>query len=294
MDETVKNIYNDEQLRKQRILEEVKKELRKIRNYTPKIGVFGDTGVGKSTLCNALFGKDIAKISDVEACTREPQEVLIGSENGGGIILVDVPGIGEDSERHEEYINLYKSLVPKLDLVLWAIKSDDRKYMSSIDVYKEVLEPNLESCPVVFTITQSEKIEPWRGWDLENNKPSVAQEANLQLKINDVSSRFNISTNKIVIISAEQKYNLVELVNKVVEVLPNGKKYSFTRETKEENVSEEAAKNAEKGIFDHIKEKIGEAWEYVKDDVLTVAKELVIEYIPKIAEKAFKWLKSWL
>ena len=293
MNNMEENIPNNEQLRKQRILDEVKKELRKIRNYTPKIGVFGDTGVGKSTLCNALFGKDIAKISDVEACTREPQEVLIGSENGGGIILVDVPGIGEDSVRHEEYINLYKSLVPELDLVLWAIKSDDRKYMSSIDVYKEVLEPNLESCPVVFTITQSEKIEPWGGWDSENNKPGVAQEANLQLKINDVSSRFNISTNKIVIISAGQKYNLVELVNKVVEVLPNGKKYSFTRETKEENVSEEAAKNAEKGIFDHIKEKIGEAWEYVKDDVLTVAKELVIEYIPKIAEKAFKWLKSW-
>lgn len=293
MNNMEENIPNNEQLRKQRILDEVKKELRKIRNYTPKIGVFGDTGVGKSTLCNALFGKDIAKISDVEACTREPQEVLIGSENGGGIILVDVPGIGEDSVRHEEYINLYKSLVPELDLVLWAIKSDDRKYMSSIDVYKEVLEPNLESCPVVFTITQSEKIEPWGGWDSENNKPGVAQEANLQLKINDVSSRFNISTNKIVIISAGQKYNLVELVNKVVEVLPNGKKYSFTRETKEENVSEEAAKNAEKGIFDHIKETIGEAWEYVKDDVLTVAKELVIEYIPKIAEKAFKWLKSW-
>lgn len=293
MNNMEENIPNNEQLRKQRILDEVKKELRKIRNYTPKIGVFGDTGVGKSTLCNALFGKDIAKISDVEACTREPQEVLIGSENGGGIILVDVPGIGEDSVRHEEYINLYKSLVPELDLVLWAIKSDDRKYMSSIEVYKEVLEPNLESCPVVFTITQSEKIEPWGGWDSENNKPGVAQEANLQLKINDVSSRFNISTNKIVIISAGQKYNLVELVNKVVEVLPNGKKYSFTRETKEENVSEEAAKNAEKGIFDHIKETIGEAWEYVKDDVLTVAKELVIEYIPKIAEKAFKWLKSW-
>ncbi|GAB1053561.1 MAG: 50S ribosome-binding GTPase [Shewanella algae] len=293
MNDAVQDLPSPEQVRKQRILDEVKKELKKVRSYTPKVGVFGDTGVGKSTLCNALFGKDIAKISDVEACTREPQEVLVGNEDGGGIILVDVPGVGEDAARHQEYIDLYKSLVPELDLVLWAIKSDDRKYMSSIDVYKEVLEPNLDSCPVVFTITQSEKIEPWGGWDSVNNKPGEAQQANLQIKINDVSSRFNVSTNKIVTISSGQKYNLVELVNKVVEVLPNEKKYSFTREAKEENVSEEAAKSAEKGIFDHIKEKIGDAWDYVKDDVLEAAKDFVVKYAPKIAKKAISWLKKW-
>lgn len=244
-------------------------------------------------MCNALFGKEIAKISDVEACTREPQEVLVGNKNGGGIILVDVPGIGEDAARHQEYLDLYKSLVPELDLVLWAIKSDDRKYMSSIDVYAEVLEPNLDSCPVIFAITQSEKIEPWNGWDLVNNKPGEAQQANLQIKVNDVSSRFNVATNKIVTISAGQTYNLVELVNKVVEVLPNEKKYSFTREAKEENVSEEAAKNAEKGIFDHIKNIIGDAWDYVKDDVFDTAKDIVVEYAPKIAKKAIDLYKSW-
>ncbi len=292
MNDAVQHLPDQEQARKQRILDEVKKELKKVKSYTPKVGVFGDTGVGKSTLCNALFGKDIAKISDVEACTREPQEILVGGENGDGIILVDVPGVGEDAARHQEYIDLYKSLVPELDLVLWAIKSDDRKYMSSIDVYKEVLEPNLEYCPVVFTITQSEKIEPWDGWDPVNNKPGEDQQANLVVKVNDVSSRFDVSTNKIVPISSGRKYNLVELVNKVIEVLPNEKKYSFTREAKEENVSEEAAKNAAKGVIDYIKEKIGDTWDSVKDDVLDAAKDLVVEYAPKIAKKVISWFKS--
>lgn len=294
MNDAAKDLLSPEQVRKQRILDEIKKELKKVRTYTPKVGVFGDTGVGKSTLCNALFGKDIAKISDVEACTRKPQEILVGGEDGGGIILVDVPGVGEDAERHKEYIELYKSLVPELDLVLWAIKSDDRKYMSSIDVYKKILEPQLESCPVVFTVTQSEKIEPWGGWDDVNNKPGKGQQENINNKIIDISERFNVSANRIVTVSSGKKYNLVELVNKVVEILPNEKKYSFTREAKEENVSQEAAMNAEKGIIDHIKSKIGDAWEFVKDDILCVAKDIVTEYAPKIAKKAIKWLKAWI
>lgn len=271
------------------ILVKIRAELKKARNYTPKVGVFGNSGVGKSSLCNALFGKEIAKISDVEACTREPQEILIGDEEEGGIVLVDVPGVGEDPEHHKEYVSLYKSLVPNLDLVIWAIKSDDRNYAASIDAYKEVLEPKLKDCPVVFAITQADKIKPDFDWNREKNTPSEKQLANLTIKSNDISARFNVSTNKIVSVSAEYPYNLVELVNKVVEVLPNEKKYSFTRETKAENVSEEAAKNAEKGLFDHVKEVAGEAWDVVKGAAVAV----LIETAPKVFKAVSSWFKRW-
>lgn len=279
--------------RKKIVLEKVRQELKRVREYTPKVGIFGDTGVGKSSLCNALFGRDIAKISDVEACTREPQEILIGDKNNGGIVLVDVPGVGEDPERHAEYLSLYRSLAPNLDLILWAIKADDRKYLSAINVYQDILKPNIDNCPVIFTITQVDKIEPHREWDLKNNRPGEKQNANLQTKINDISSRFDVSTNKIVAISSADSYNLVELVNKVVEVLPNEKKYSFTREAKEENVSEDAARSAEKGIFDHVKEIVGDAWNYVKDDVVNVIVDVAKEYAPKVAQKVWGWVKSW-
>ncbi len=279
---------------KQKILNKIKKELEKVRNYTPKVGVFGDTGVGKSSLCNALFGKDVAPINNVEACTREPQEILLGGLDGKGIILVDVPGVGEDRERHNEYIELYKSLSKELDLIIWAIKADDRKYMSAIDVYKSILEPNLSKCPVVFVVTQVDKIEPYREWNTTNNTPSTEQLKNLKIKINDISSRFSVPNNIIIPVSANDSYNLVELVNKIVEVLPNKKKYSFTREAKEENVSEEASKKAEKGILDHIKEMAGSAWDYVKDDVLDITIEFVKKELPKLAKKAVKWVTSFI
>ena len=282
-----------QEIHKQEILERINAELNRVRNYTPKVGIFGDTGVGKSSLCNALFGKDIAKISNVEACTRHPQEILVGDKGKGGIVLVDVPGVGEDPARHKEYIELYKSLVPNLDLVLWAIKSDDRKYLSAIDVYNEVLLPNIQKCPVLFVITQADKIEPYREWNINENKPGPNQEKNIALKANDISSRFNISTNKIIAISSSDGYNLVELVNRVVEVLPNEKKYSFTREAKEENVSEEAARNAEKGVFDHIKEYAGKAWDAVKDVVVPVIVESATKVVKHAAKVVVSWFKSW-
>jgi hypothetical protein len=59
-----------------------------------------------------------------------------------------------------------------------------------------------------------------------------------------------------------------------VEVLPNQKKFSITREAKPENVSREASKNAENGIIDYIKEVVG----------------VVVEVI---AEKIFSRIRSW-
>jgi len=87
-------------------------------NYEPKVGILGKTGVGKSSLCNALFGKDVALVSDVESCTRKPQEITlkIGSSN---ITLVDLPGVGESRSRDEEYRDLYSKWLPELDVVLW-------------------------------------------------------------------------------------------------------------------------------------------------------------------------------
>ncbi|NKC16236.1 MAG: hypothetical protein GKR94_29735 [Gammaproteobacteria bacterium] len=53
------------------------------------------------------------------------------------MILVDVPGLGEDPDRHDEYIKLYDTLVKELDLLLWVIKADDRKYAFSREAIKE-------------------------------------------------------------------------------------------------------------------------------------------------------------
>lgn len=258
--------------------EKIEAALNAIKCYTPKIGIFGDSGVGKSSLCNALFGRPIAKIANVLACTRNPEEIKISAKDGSGIILVDVPGIGENIERHKEYIELYKSLAPTLDLILWAIKADDRKYQSSLEAYKEILAIQ-NCCSVIFVITQSDKIEPIDEW-YANKKMKLGQEQenNIKIKIQDVADNFNVRPDYIIPVSASGRINLVGLINRIVEVLPNQKKFSITREAKAENVSKEAYKNAEQGIIDYIKEFIGVAVEKVADIII---------------EKVFSRIRSW-
>lgn len=277
-------------------LQAILDKIEQTRNYTPKVGVFGNSGVGKSSLCNALFGKNVAKISDVEACTREPQRIFIGTGKSG-IELIDLPGIGEDPARQKEYVALYESLTPELDLVLWTIKADDRNYASGLDAYQQIF-GNRDGLPVVFVITQADKTNPNREWDWDKFTPSEKQVSNIAVKERDVSRRFDISAKNIISVAIgeedpNEKYNVLELVDLIVEVLPNEKKFSFARETKEDNVSSESREKAERGVWDSIKDFAGDAWDSVKDTVV----DKLIESAPKLFAAAASivrgWFKKW-
>jgi len=273
-------------------LQAILDKIEQTRNYTPKVGIFGNSGVGKSSLCNALFGKNVAKISDVEACTRQPQRIFIGAGKSG-IELIDLPGIGEDPVRQREYVALYESLAPELDLVLWTIKADDRNYASGLEAYQQIFGKR-EGLPVVFVITQVDKTNPNREWDWDSFSPSEKQISNIAIKENDVSRRFDVSAKNIISVAVgeedpNEKFNVIELVDLIVEVLPNEKKFSFARETKEDNVSSESRQKAERGVWDSIKDFAGSAWDTVKDTVV----DKLIESAPKVFAAAASAVWGW-
>ena len=107
------------------IRQDVKKRLTNVINYTPKIGVMGKSGAGKSSLINAILGKQICQTGGVGGCTRKFQEErsTIGNST---IIFMDLPGIAENENRDLEYKQLYAEKIKGLDLILWVIKVDDR------------------------------------------------------------------------------------------------------------------------------------------------------------------------
>lgn len=257
-----------------------------ILSYEPRIGFFGKTGVGKSSLCNALFGQDICPISDVEACTRDTKEVLL-SLGSKGIKLIDVPGVGESRDRDAEYSKLYQELLPELDVVLWVIKADDRAYTTDQTFYKHVVLPHLDQGkPFFFVLNQADKIEPFREWDEHARRPGPRQSENLLSKVQAVSDYFDVAASKVIPVSAHEKYNLTRLVDEIVFALPKEKQITFVESVQEENVTEEAKSTATDSFSDKVIDFIVDYVPIppiVKGPIRTAAK--------KIFNKFKKWLK---
>lgn len=225
--------------------EKLAEKLNEMRNYTPKIGVFGKTGVGKSSLCNALFGQDICEISDVQACTREPKEILLSLGNGG-LKLIDVPGVGESSERDKEYHDLYQKLLPELDLMFWVFKGDDRAASSDEIFFKNIIRPYINAGkPFLAVINQADKIEPFREWNEKERKPGAKQATNIEAKRAHIAGLFHIPMNKVLAISANERYGLMELVDSIVHELPNEKKFVVLEKIKAADNAEILAAQAE-------------------------------------------------
>lgn len=249
----------------------IRDKIKNILTYEPRIGVFGKTGVGKSSLCNALFGRDICTISDVEACTRDTKDILLNIDGGKGIKLIDVPGVGESRQRDAEYEKLYQKLLPELDLVLWLIKADDRALASDEAFYKQIVKPHIDqNKPFFFVLNQVDKIEPFREWDEERHGPGLRQYQNIHRKVDDVAAFFGVAASIIIPVSANEKYNLTKLVDEIIYALPKEKKITVFNQIDESYQSESAADHVKKSLLEVIGETVGKVAEKTGDVVIAV------------------------
>lgn len=269
----------------------VERKMREIMSYEPRIGIFGKTGAGKSSLCNALFGQDICPINDVEACTRNPQEVILNM-GSKGIKLVDVPGVGESQERDEEYAELYAKLLPELDLVLWLIKADDRAMASDENFYKNVVKPHIsQGKPFFFVLNQVDKVEPFRQWNEKAHEPGPVQAQNIQRKVDAVAVQFGLPASKVIPVSAGERYNLVKLVDEIVFALPKEKNITVFKAVDNEFRSAAAGEHVKRSALEVIGDVIGNVIGTVVDGVVEVV-HVVADVVDNI-KSFFDDLKPW-
>lgn len=140
------------------IQNKLREQLNSIANYTPRVGIMGKSGAGKSSLANAIVGKQVFKVGHLGGCTRDLQEEVVQIENRE-LVFVDLPGIAENPERHDEYLKLYEDQLPKLDIILWVIKVDDRAQKDDLEFY-QWLTQRYKKEQIIFVLSQCDKTHP--------------------------------------------------------------------------------------------------------------------------------------
>lgn len=188
-------------------------------NYSPTIGLMGKTGAGKSSLINALFQSTLSPMSDISGCTRHAQRFSM-TMNNHTLTFVDLPGVGESLERDKEYHQLYRNLLPELDLIIWVLKADDRAWSSDEQCYRFLTEQcGYQSERFLFVLNQADKIEPCRQWNELSHQPSPEQSANLVSKQQTVITAFK-PHHTVMVVSAIENYQLTELAEQLILALP--------------------------------------------------------------------------
>lgn len=195
------------------VSERILQQINQLTHYEPVVGIMGQTGTGKSSLCNTLFAGDISPVSDVAACTRKPLQfrLQVGKRF---MTIMDLPGVGESELRDAEYAALYREQLPRLDLVLWLIKADDRALAVDEHFYREVIGEAYRH-KVLFVISQSDKVEPTCGGE----KLSTEQKQNISRKICLLHELFQ-PVNPVCAVSVRLQWGLRVMAERMIRCLP--------------------------------------------------------------------------
>ena len=193
----------------------------------------GLSGVGKSSVINAMFGTK----RDVSATTRGTtnfytRKFKIESRRVNGASLtctlnvIDAPGLGEDAARDENYLKRYRQHLPEADVALWIVAARNRA-LALDQHYLEKLADVMP--PAVLGISQVDLIDPL-SWNMAINLPSREQAENMRRIVEDRRAKleavFSRDLNTIPF-SATKFYNLQALFKACLDEAPKKRRWMF-------------------------------------------------------------------
>ncbi|KAI6037990.1 hypothetical protein EDC04DRAFT_2699174 [Pisolithus marmoratus] len=141
------------------------------------VAIVGASGVGKSSVINAIAGEKRARISsDADVCTRECKVFLVELKPGIITEVWDTVGWGEPC--NETVTGLVKRLIGTrgIDLLLLCVHAGDR-VKGHIERFKRDIQPECrKKVPVILVVTGLEKEDDMDMWWTNNKNASVFHE----------------------------------------------------------------------------------------------------------------------
>lgn len=228
------------------VANKIQRKFHSVINYEPTIGLMGKTGTGKSSLCNTLFRSPPASVDAVNGCTRRAQLYKI-SYGTHALNVIDFPGIDETPAFDKIYACMYKRWLNKLDLIVWVLKADDRAWNDDIRCYRQLISQGADRSQFLFVLSQADKVEPCREWDLESRQPSIMQQQNLQGKVTQVNAVFS-PVHPVLAVSASEGFNITRWVETLITIIPDKASSAVTRQLEPEYRTEKVTTTAQESF----------------------------------------------
>ncbi|WGS66004.1 GTPase Era [Marinitoga aeolica] len=172
------------------------------------VAVAGKPNVGKSTLINALMKKKVVIVSDKPQTTRNRINCVLTTPEAQ-VVLVDTPGIHKPLHKFGEYmVKIAVNALKGQDLILFLIDPIDKVRESDLNIARIIKESKI---PAILIINKIDAATPEQINEAKNRIKTVLDENS------NIVAEFEIS--------ALTGHNLTELLQKIIEVLPEGPQY---------------------------------------------------------------------
>ncbi len=168
-----------------------------LSNDLPQIAFIGRSNVGKSSVINALAGKEIARSSATPGKTREINFFLINKD----FYLADLPGYGFAKASLEERNEIRK-------LIFWYLlfaNVEQKKIIMIIDAFVGLTEDDLH---ILRRLNEREK-----NLIVVANKVDKIKQSEYHKKINKIKEQ--IGSNQLILCSVKEKTGLKELMAEI-------------------------------------------------------------------------------
>lgn len=200
------------------------------------VTILGRPNVGKSTLLNCLAGQKIAIVTNKPQTTRTAIQGIINRDNAQ-IIFTDTPGIHKPKNKlGEKMAETIDDASTGVDLILYLIDGTDRGIGTANEyILNKIIDYNTKTILVI-------------------NKIDLVKKENLLELIKMYSEKHDFEA--IIPISAMKNDGVEELLQKIIELLPEGPEYygkeDFTNQTERQIVEETIREKALKVLDDEI------------------------------------------